>query len=194
MPRLYRPTIPVEVKCRVVLRQLGELWPDQVIDANRPKPYASYLAKAGCPQGNSLGRLLDRLLDKLAELLGCNVSDLRLDHDPPLGARPQFRVGLSKTRYEPPANSVQHLIYRTKEDHRTKTLIRGEHGQYRDLALIKRARRRAKKASASRIKYSGHLGRKIKVKSRWGSRPLPSRPFPKVRRKIASRPFARKPR
>jgi DNA-binding transcriptional MerR regulator len=27
MPRLLRPHIPVETRCRVVLRQLGEMWP-----------------------------------------------------------------------------------------------------------------------------------------------------------------------
>ena len=64
-----------------------------------------------------------------------------LDHDPPLAAR-EFnqRTGI----YNPDANHPESLIYRKAEDHRIKTLIRGEHGQYSDIALIKRERRRAK--------------------------------------------------
>ena len=144
MPRLYRPFIPVEVRCRVVLRQLGEMWPDEVINGTR----------------GSLRVLLDDQLEKLAALLSCAVKDLRLDHDPPLGARPRFISGLGKTRYVPSANDPEHLIYRDKRAHDVKTRIRGEHGQYSDLALIKRERRRQKPNN--------------KPKRKWGSRPLRS--------------------
>jgi hypothetical protein len=159
--RLYRPHIPLEVRCRVAMRQSGEMFPDDII-----KEYRGRL------QG-----LLDDLLLGLRMLLSPERSDgelvkLHLDHDPPLAARPRFRAGLGRTRYEPDANDPEFLFYRTKADHDVKTRIRGEHGQYRDLALIKRARKKAKKDR--------------RPKRRW-----PSRPFPKVKRKIASRGFRR---
>ena len=141
MSRLYRPSVPVEVKCRVALRQLGELWPDDVINANRPNPSTR----------RSLGGLLEKLLPRLAELLGCDRADLRLDHDPPLAARPQERRGLGrKTYYVPDANDPEHLFYRPHGpeftgSHLIKTNVRGDHGQYPDRVLIKRERRRKDK-------------------------------------------------
>jgi hypothetical protein len=66
---------------------------------------------------------------------------LELDHDPPLAVR-QFNPRTGK--YKPDANDPNHLFYRTAEDHRVKTNIRGEHGQYSDRTLIKRERRRQK--------------------------------------------------
>lgn len=146
MARLYRPTIPVETRCRVALRQLGESEVENVLEANRPSRGGSSMAGTGSP-GRSLGRLLDRLKGELAELLGCSVEDLRLDHDPPLAARPQERRGLGrKTYYVPDANDPEHLFYRPhgpqfEGSHLIKTNVRGEHGQHPDRVLIKKARR-----------------------------------------------------
>ena len=118
MPRLYRPTIPLAVKCRVVLRQLGDFFIDDAIIAHRGK----------------LGKLLSEKLSDFADIVGCEVSDLRLDHDPPLGARPREGLG-RKTYYVPDANDPEHLLYRPHGaqfpgSHDVKTRIRGEHGQY----------------------------------------------------------------
>jgi hypothetical protein len=85
--------------------------------------------------------------------LGCNRHDLRLDHDPPLAARPRFRRGLGKkTYYQPPANDPDHLVYRPhgpefEGSHLIKTNVRGDHGQFPDRVLIKRENR--KKANMS---------------------------------------------
>jgi hypothetical protein len=94
----------------------------------------------------------------LASCLGCDAKDLQLDHDPPLGARE--RKG---DDYKPAANDPDYLIYRPKVEHAVKTRIRGEHGQYSDLVLIKRERRRLKK--------------KIKAKRSWPKRKMQSRGF-----------------
>lgn len=132
MPRLYRPTVPIEVKVRVVLRQLGERFPGEAIAAARGRR-------------GRLGGFLQGKLADLAKLLGCEVSDLRLDHDPPLGARPKRGAG-ERTVYTPGANDPEHLKYRPhgtqfEGSHDVKTRIRGDHGQLSDIALIKKNRR-----------------------------------------------------
>ena len=125
MPRLYRPTIPLDVKCRVALRQLDELWPDDALKAH----------------AGGLGVFLDRLLKKLAELLNCETDDLRLDHDPALATRQRVGDG-KKTIYAPDANDPDHLIYREQQSHHIKTNVRGDGAQYPDRVLIKRERKR----------------------------------------------------
>ena len=135
------------------MRQLGELWPDEALNAHE----------------GALGAFLNQLLFKLAELLG--AKKLHLDHDPPLGARPQFRRGLGKkTYYEPPANDPHHLIYREKHAHHIKTNVRGEHGQHPDRVLIKRERKRQTKKKPSRFSRPPCRAKK----STWPKRPLRS--------------------
>lgn len=165
--KLWRPHIPVEIKCRVALRQLGEMWPDKVIEAHKTRPSDAYLKGVGVfvPRGG-LGVLLSETLDKLADLLGCNRNDLRLDHDPPLAARPQHRKGLGrKTYYLPDANDPNHLFYRPHGpqfvgSHLIKTNVRGDNGQFPDRVLIKRERRRQEKAAGKPER------KKAKIKSR----------------------------
>jgi hypothetical protein len=142
--RLYRPHIPVEVKCRVVLRQLGEMWPDDAIK-NWHGHYGILLA-------GSLGRL--------SALLGCSVCDLRLDHDPPLALRTQDQLhygGKLKTVYLPDANDPEYLIYRSAANHDIKTRVRGDGAQFSDLAKIRREKKR---------------NRPPKPKRAWPSRPF----------------------
>lgn len=117
-----------------------------------------------------LQAFLDRLLHKLREIL--NEKKLHLDHDPPLAARPRFRHGLGKkTYYEPDANDHAHLIYRGAHAHHIKTNVRGDGAQHPDRVLIKKERRRRE-------------GKRAKPKRKWRTRP-----FPKSKRKIPSRPF-----
>jgi hypothetical protein len=156
MTRLYRPHIPLEVRFRVAMRQLGGSgfgfsnageWPD-------PDKWIASWKRTQFAQGG-LGVLLARFLARLAVALKCEVKDLRLDHDPPLGARPQFRTGLGKTRYEPDANDPAHLFYRPHGpqfagSHVIKTNVRGDHGQHPDRVLIKRERKRLRKAKKRR--------------------------------------------
>lgn len=158
MPRLYRPHIPLDVRCRVAMRQLGELWPDEALEAH----------------DGALGAFLVQLLKKLTELLG--EETLHLDHDPPLAARlvmtrstiNMLNEGLA-TVYIPDANDPDYLIYRGAQAHKIKTNVRGEHGQHPDRVLIKRERKRLRKPR-----------RKAKIRSanRWppkGSRKITRR-------------------
>lgn len=158
MTRLLRPHIPLETRCRVVLRQLGEMWPDKVIAAH----------------GKRLKQLLTLKLGHLAALMASAVSDLHLDHDPPLGARVKVTRKGKHIGYLPDANDPEHLIYRDKHAHRIKTNVRGEHGQHPDRVLIKKERRRTrpKKAKPRRREWP-----KRKVAS--AKRPWPKR---KIRR------------
>lgn len=102
-----RPYIPLDVRCRVALRQLGrseegiERW---MMQNHRDSGGGGY--KAG----------LARLLSSLTEKLGVPGETLHLDHDPALILRP-FKRG----RYTPDANDPDWLIYRTTADHLQKT-------------------------------------------------------------------------
>jgi hypothetical protein len=174
MPRLYRPTVPIEIKCRVALRHLGELDVDNVIEAWRPSRGGTSIAGTG-RVGMSHGRLFEYLLPRVAELFDCKVEDLRLDHDPPLAAR--VRVGFGKnTYYVPDANDPDHLFYRPHGpefagSHLIKTNCRGDHGQHPDRVLIKKMRRIERGPRPKR-----HHGLKKNPKA--PKRAWPSRPFP----------------
>lgn len=181
MPRLYRPHIPLEVRCRVVLRQLGECWPDDVIESYKPKPGDAYLKGLGgvfVPRAR-LAVLLAVKLDALAVLLDCKAEDLRLDHDPALATRMKrtaWHRGKEITIYSPDANSPDYLIYREKHAHLIKTNTRGEHGQHPDRVLIKKEKRRLKDSESSGVVLHGKPGRgRLRHgKSKWASRPLQS--------------------
>ena len=73
-----------------------------------------------------------------------------LDHDPPLRVR-AFNPRTGK--YKPGANDHRYLVYRTELEHRLKTYVRGEHGQYSDTILIARERKREKKKAGKLRKY-----------------------------------------
>lgn len=176
MARLYRPHIPLKIRVQVAERQL------------RAIPEQSAIVETIEETTETWSEQLHHLLLYLARALGCEVSELRLDHDPPLALRPQERRGLSKkVFYTPDANDPDHLFYRphgAQHDgsHDVKTRIRGDHGQYSDIVLIKRQRRRDRAAAIvnetvkkNRQKMrSGfaHNG-KHKSKSKWASRPFP---------------------
>lgn len=160
MARLLRPAIPLEVRCRVALRQLGEMWPDSVIEANR--------------RGH--GRLLRDLLVRLAALLECDPRQLQLDHDPALAIRTRIIRNRIHVGYRPDANDPEYLIYREAHSHHIKTNVRGIGAQHPDRVLIKKERRREKRLKAVDF-LKNRRETKIKHKSKW-----PKRPFPKARR------------
>lgn len=160
MPRLLRPHIPIDVCCRVVLRQLGEMWPDVVLAHWRKEP-------------GGLGAFLKHELRNLAEILNCEVKALHLDHDPALGAREKvMRKGIH-VGYKPDANDPEHLYYREAIAHRLKTNVRGEHGQHPDRVLIKKNRRLEQKhtSGVKRLKRDGRSASKTKV---WPKRKMRS--------------------
>ncbi len=168
MPRLLRPPISTKTKLRVVLRQLGEMFIEQVIAEHRYVPRETVFMR-------SWTKLLDHKLAALAELLRCDVEDLRLDHDPALGARRKvFRNGVH-VGYVPDANDPEHLIYREKHAHHIKTNVRGDGAQHPDRVLIKKNRRLEtglKKRRGPRIQSRGFSKG---PKRSWGKRSLPKR-------------------
>lgn len=171
MPRLPRTKVPVEVCCRVLLNQLGEAWPDSVIDAHRRK----------------LGGLKLELMARFAEQIGCAPDDLRLDHDPALGLRKKIKKHGVIVGYIPHEHSIPDLRYRDHHGHHIKTNVRGDGAQFSDTVLMKRERRREKKALGKRvpvrITFTDKPPTKWAKKSTWGKG-----------RKIQSRGFDRGPR
>lgn len=157
MPRLYRPHIPTDVRCVVALRQLG--YDDETSKIMR------------ATHDRAMGRLLDNLLGRLADTMGCAKKDLRLDHQPALALREKVIRDGHHVGYSPDANDPEHLLYRPhgaqhEGSHDVKTRIRGDRGQYSDVVLIKRQRRR-ERAPRPKAKIPN-------VKRVW-----PKRPFPK---------------
>lgn len=176
MARLPRPHVPMDVDLLVILRQIGEMFPGVVVQAARRK--------------RCLRKTRDAKLAELSELLGCDVKDLELDHDPalinreklvdlPSGRRCRVVVvpkGAKVLRYFPDANHPEYLRYRPKAmgadgSHRIKTRVRGDHGQLSDLALARKERNRVKKIVAVG-KRNGRFG---KAKLRNGKQKIPSR-------------------
>jgi hypothetical protein len=158
MPRLYRPTISLSVKCAVAKRQL---------EASGINPIST----------QKLSTFLFLALDALARVWSCDRRDLRLDHDPPLGARCRSGEG-KQTVYAPPANDPDHLFYRPHGpefagSHLIKTNCRGDHGQHPDRVLIKKMRRIER---GPQPKRPHSLNKNPKApKPKWPSRPFPSK-------------------
>lgn len=158
-----RPYIPVDVRCYVVLRQVGDLWPDKLVEESR----------------HNLGALLSEKLVHLAATLGCEVRDLRLDHNPALILR-EFnrRTG----RYKPDANDWDFLIYRTAHDHHLKTNVRGDGALRSDTAARMHQRRmdenRGKRKRRPKAKIKSRSFASVSgAKLRGGKRKWPKRGF-----------------
>lgn len=159
MSRLYRPHIPLSVRVEVVDRQLRQ--------------FGGTLKRVGKA---TLRDTLDVGLWVLAGNLGCDISDLRLDHDPALGARPKIVDG-DKMIYSPDANDARYLEYiphgpEFDGSHLIKTNVRGRHGQHPDRVLIKKQRRierGPKPKRGPKIKSAGFAS-KPGAKARWPKR------------------------
>jgi len=155
MAKLHRPYIPFEVRCRVALAQHRKKPP------NDPGIERSLLLEH--PQAGGLG-YVKYLALILHEMFGDDADKAHLDHDPALCNR-RKRLKTIKhnifgpkriTVYSPDANDPKHLIYRIGgkvgdgSPHDIKTRVRGEHGQLSDLAIARKEKRRAKKATRNR--------------------------------------------
>jgi hypothetical protein len=132
--KLVRPYLPIPVRIEVIARQLisahkirDVLW----CAATFPKPTAR------------LEYLLEMMFGK---------QKVHLDHDPPLCLREI--VDPDQGIYKPAANDPNFLVYRTEEDHRLKTFVRGDGAQHCDAAkrrmAIKSKRKREEPARPSR--------------------------------------------
>lgn len=188
--KLYRPHIPLRIRCIVAGAQLL---------AHGVNVFAEFSRE----EGETRAALLERRLARLADILGCTRAELRLDHNPALGLRKRRRTGktimvggepVDVLIYSPGANDPAHLLYRSHHAHLIKTNLRGDGAQFSDTALMKRERRRKKKrAKIERKKSKQKLvtglalrGRLAKLTS---ARPIPIRHNPWGAK--GSRPFRR---
>jgi len=113
-----RPHIPIPVRLTVIARQLQES--RQLYDV---------LTVAVLTMSEAA---------KLDHLLTCKFGEEKyhLDHDPSLVLRSYDEA---TGQYTPDANDPDFLVYRTEEDHRLKTYVRGEGAQFSDAAKRRRA-------------------------------------------------------
>ena len=159
MPKLIRPSTPLEVDLRVLLRQLGTMFSDDLIEIAKER--------------RSLGTIVKAKKLELAELLGCDVNDLRRDHNPALGAREKvFDRDGNHVEYKPKANDPEFLQFiphgpQFENSHLTKTNVRGPHGQHPDRVLIKRQRRIERQAKERAGLIKPRQKQKIRSASRW---------------------------
>lgn len=185
--RLLRPHVPMIVRCRVALRQLG--WGERSKDGQAAAiedllrmHRADPAARDEC--GYGYARLLLRVLAELAPKLGCEPKDLHLDHNPALENRP-FNKRTKK--YTPDANDPDYLIYREKHAHRIKTLVRGDGAQHSDAAVARIRKRRDHKAKRKR-RHRWPPSRKLqsrKFSRRTKRTPTVSSEVKRLRRRIA---------
>jgi hypothetical protein len=99
---------------------------------------------------------------------------VHLDHDPPLCNR--FKIMSDSGEvvgYIPHANDPNYLVYRTIEDHRKKTYIRGDGAQRSDVSQRRYLKRVAENRGLRKKKPSRKIAQR---KVRWPSRPFPKKP------------------
>ena len=165
MSRLPRPYIPISVRLKVAARQYASR------ETLFPKSQAAILSAIYCVGTDS---------QKLKSLLTILFNDgddpiVHLDHNPALENREKvFRNGVH-VDYDPPANDPDHLVYRLAPDHRTKTNVRGEHGQHPDRVLIVKNRRLEERDAGKpprRVAKIRSRGFQKGPKRKWPSRPF----------------------
>jgi hypothetical protein len=129
MSRLSRPHIPLHVREMVLDRQMREV---------------GFKPSWASRQGRSVAT---RLRLKLEEFFGC--APVELHHQPALVNRQYLGAGL----YSPLANDPNYLVYLTADDHDIETRVRGQHGQYSDLAMARKRKRKERKAMRPKRKW-----------------------------------------
>lgn len=148
MPLPPRKHCPASVKLRVAWRQLGL------------SPAIVRVMAENAERHRHATAALRSVLGELARKLGCEVSELRRDHEPALGTRFQVWRRGKFIDYDPPENNPDAMIYRSNAEHLVKTHVRGDHGQHSDTVLMKRERRR--KTKATKPKHKWPTGRKLR--------------------------------
>lgn len=172
------PPLPVQIEvARETLRDIGAY---SIALQDDRKPHKQFL---------------DGLLNAVAWHIGCQRADLRLDHDPMLRVRkyrPRRGTPIAAW-YSPHAHDRRYLKWRPQPpqfegSHHVKTYVRGERGQYSDVALAKRQRRREKDPTRW-TEVRGLAKPKRRRAPRLGSgQRIPSRPF----NSKGKRPFQRR--
>lgn len=145
--KLPRPYIPLSVRERVIDEQMAE--------AKLQPTWAARTAKS----------ISKRVRFKLEEFFGNRPVELH--HRPALVNRQR-----DGDDYIPRANDPDYLIYLPADDHDIETRVRGQHGQYSDLAMARKRKRRERKAARPKRrwptrKFPARLKRLSKRKRRW---------------------------
>jgi hypothetical protein len=98
---------------------------------------------------------------------------VHLDHDPALENRVKvFDENGRHVEYIPEANNSKYLVYRTIENHRTKTLSRGDGALRSDASQRRYLNRVAENRGLRRKKPSRKIANR---KTKWPSRPFPNK-------------------
>ena len=118
--KLTRPYIPLFVRLEVIARQLQAA--DQLM---------TVLLSEEQFRGKQMREHLAFLLEAMF-----GAQPVHLDHDPPLCLREIIDAEFGI--YEPAASDPRFLVYRTQEDHRLKTYVRGDGAQRSDAAKRRR--------------------------------------------------------
>ena len=139
--RLPRPYIPLSTRIEVAERQYFERFGRPVVRTFRQGRKHLFVVLASIFQDPDRG--------------GISLAP-ELHHRPALVNRPRKRNGT----YQPDANDPRFLVYLPKQEHDIETRVRGLHGQHSDLALVRKRKRKERKAK--------------RPKTRWASRPLKS--------------------
>lgn len=150
--KLVRPYIPLAIRLEVIARQLqacGQLYDVMWVEV--------------IPRKNT------RLAYMLSRMFG--DQKVHLDHDPPLCLREI--VDAENGIYDPAANNARYLVYRTAEEHRLKTFVRGDGAQLSNAGKRRKEIKRLRKVGPPR--YSRWPpGRKLRgrpLSSAWNWRP-----------------------
>lgn len=139
--RLPRPYIDVRTRLAVVTRQLRE----------------KGIAAWGSFDDKTLS---DRLRTGLRLLFGDRK--VHLHHRPALCNRevvPKswWNNPIGPLRYIPDANDPEYLVYLPADDHDIETRVRGQHGDYSDLAKRRKRKRAEKKAARRKVMAVGYF-------------------------------------
>lgn len=99
--------------------------------------------------------------DQLRVLLNCLFpgAPCQLDHDPPLWSRVRTAAG----NYRPPANHQDYLVWRSADDHRIKTYVKGDGAQLSDAGKRRKEIKRRRKAEKPKWQWPK---RKMRPRSR----------------------------
>jgi hypothetical protein len=116
--KLVRPYCPLKVRLEVIARQ--------VIAAHKLRDVL--WVEAVIPRDSA------RLKHLIETMFG--DQPVHLDHDPPLCLREI--IDAEAGRYEPDANDPRYLVYRTEDEHKIKTFVRGDGAQFSDAAKRRR--------------------------------------------------------
>ncbi len=139
--RLPRPYIPMPVRIKVAMKQgLDAGLHKTILNIDHRRPFSR----------GTLEQMLRALF---------GTAPFELDHIPALAQR-KFNPRTGK--YTPDANDPAYLVYRLRDDHRTKTYLRGDGAQRSDVSqqrYLKRIAARKKPRTKFKPRKTKHIKR-----------------------------------